>query len=162
MQEVTVRRRVPLGSEHLHCGFKTALIEKIRKLSKGECTAAHGYIMEVLELKDVHSSSIADGTLENIFVVTYTANSIKPAEGMVVQGVVSDLDSEDLFVQVEDRFKVMVSGDRLEDAGYTFDNDTYTRGNEVIAIGSLLEVRITEAGYSSRKKRFGSIGTIHE
>ena len=174
MNEVQITRRVPLDSKYLYRskkvssrgdehGYRKHLLKKIVDLSKNECTLCYGYVIEVLGLdEDIVSSIVGDGTLENIFIVSYRAMVIKPVVGMHITGEVTDLDDEVIFVSAYNKFRIMISGDKLEDAGYVYSNKSYVRDIDTISTGSLLDIVITQVQYNCIKKRFTSIGALNE
>jgi len=162
MDGITIKRRIPIDSLHLHKGLRKHILRKIKVLTKDECSSDHGYILEVLDLKDIISSVVAPGTLENIFVVTFTAKVIKPEPGNIVEGVVWKVCEDGVFVLVADKFKVMVSEDEFDDLGYTKHPDGYEKDGAVIQVGSVVDVEIQHVRYECSKKQFSTIGTLTE
>jgi len=160
MELKTINRRVSLDSKYLRSDFKDKIFETLNKTIINECSESDGYIIEVDKITNINSSFVTSGTLENVFFVECLVKTIKPTKGMITEATISQLDDEDIFVDVLGLFKIMISSERLNEAGLYFSNNSYKNKKKTLSIGDKVKVQIIGSGYNSVKRRFNSIGTL--
>jgi len=160
MELKTINRRVSLDSKYLRSDFKDKIFETLNKTIINECSESDGYIIEVDKITNINSSFVTSGTLENVFFVECLVKTIKPTKGMITEATISQLDDEDIFVDVLGLFKIMISSERLNEAGLYFSNNSYKNKKKTLSIGDKVKVQIIDSGYNSVKRRFNSIGTL--
>lgn len=162
MSEIVIRRRVPMESQFLHKGIRKHLLKKITNICDGECSLKYGYILEVTGLTKIISSIVAPGTIENIFEVEFTALAVKPVPGLVITGEVTIVcaDGDGVFINVSNKFLVMLSVDEFDKFGYQETDDGYIKNGVRVQVGSYLTAKITQVRYECSKKLFTTIGTL--
>jgi DNA-directed RNA polymerase II subunit RPB7 len=115
MENVIITRPVSLPSRFLTSKYKEHLLATIVKHTDNECSLKHGYILQVTGLEQILANGVTTGSSENIFIVNFSADVIKPDIGKVVTGVVCLIFEGGILVSVADRFKVTIPAHALED-----------------------------------------------
>jgi DNA-directed RNA polymerase subunit E'/Rpb7 len=115
MENVTITRPVSLPSRYLTSKYKEHLLATIVKHTDNECSLKYGYILKVTALEKILANGVAPGSSENVFIVNFSADVIKPDIGKVVAGVVCLIFDGGILVSVADRFKVTIPAHAFED-----------------------------------------------
>jgi hypothetical protein len=115
MENIIITRPVSLESRFLTSKYREHILATIVKYSENECSLKHGYILQVTGLEKIISNGVASGSSENVFIVNFSADVIKPEIGKVVTGTVCLIFEGGILVSVADRFKVTIPAHALED-----------------------------------------------
>lgn len=156
-----IEKKICLDPEYLSRDYNKHLFEKVNLLAKSECSMENGYVLSVKRIVKIKDNYISNVSCELIFVVLYEAEVLKPDIDSVFNDKVCMIFNGGVFLNVRDKFKVLIPTSSLED--HSFDAATKTfvhdRNKEIsIAVGDTLKVKIT--GMKYQKKNFSCFGEM--
>lgn len=154
MSEVTITKRVYLESKYLNHDIMNSLMKTLVESVKTECTKEHGHILSVRCILDILENE------GNVFMLRFLAKTIKPEAGKQFTGKVCMVYRDGIFINIEDRQKMLIPATSLK--GYTFDqlHNTYTKGVKIIQVGTIVNAVVTAAKYN--KGNFSCFGSLKE
>lgn len=149
---VTIQRRVYLEPKYLDKNIMDHLLTQVTKSTLGECTKEYGHILSVERLVDIVDNE------DCIFTVLFEAKTLKPEAGKKLTGTVCMVYKDGIFINVEEKQKMLIPVVTLD--GYKFDqvSRTYTKDNKQIKEGIEVDAVVTAAKYSN--KNFSCFGSL--
>lgn len=159
MTLVEITRRVCIPHEDLHSDINSCILEKIKEITLNECTKENGFILSVKNLiGDIQDNYISNANGENVFIVKFLAETLKPENDKKFIGVVCMIFSGGIFVNIKKKQKVLIPVSTLNE--YKFDQSTksFKKDKDEIKEGDELNILITGTKYS--KQTFSCFGTL--
>lgn len=160
MTKVTIEKRIHLESRFLDCDVFKHLFLKLKHITSKECSKKHGYILDIDDKIDIISQEISRANTDNIFVVRFQAEILKPMEGDRMVGIVCMLYKDGIFIIIKNRQKMLIPQIFLKE--YTFNeaegfyiNDI---GSKLIKEGDEIEAIVTATQYN--KNNFSCFGSL--
>jgi DNA-directed RNA polymerase subunit E'/Rpb7 len=149
---VIINKRVYLEPRFLDNNIMDNLLNKIRKISVGQCTKDHGHILEINRIVEIL------GNEDTIFTVLFEAETLKPTVGDKFSGTVCMLYKDGIFAQISEKQKMLIPAISIK--GYTYDeqSQTYLNGKKKIKVGDTIDAIVTASQYS--KQNFSCIGCL--
>lgn len=122
------------------------LLHKVRtRMEQGECTRDNGYLIDVLQLREVLDNKVSyDGSIlvHCVFDVVY----FKPEVGLELEETVVDVFEQGIFCNLKSRIRTLIPRVSLEWYTYTKQGYTTPQG-ETIRPGSKIQLQITQTRY---------------
>ena len=76
------------------------LLEKLKTTVTSECTEEYGHIIDVKEILEILSHKIDRTNSDNIFNVKFSATTLKPVAGKIMEGVVCMIYKDGIFITI--------------------------------------------------------------
>lgn len=158
---VKIERKITLDSQYLTKDIKNHIFNKIKKLIENECTKDNGYfinLIKILRIKDNYISS----NCENIFIVEFESENLKPEIGKIFEGNVCMIFSGGIFLNVKNKLKVLIPLTSIPDYEFNQPENVFIhkKNKKQIKESDILKVLITGTKYS--KQNFSCFGNLIE
>jgi DNA-directed RNA polymerase subunit E'/Rpb7 len=155
-----ITRKVCLEPMYLDSNIQQHLSNKIREITKNECSNENGYILSINKIVEITNNYISSANSDIVFTVKFEANILKPEIGMVMNGCVCMILPRGIFVDVQEKLKVLIPKTSL--VNYTLDNAKMCYESEThrICKDDLIDIKIEMVQYS--EKTFICIGSLVE
>ena len=158
---ISIKKRICLPYKYLNSDLKGHILKYIKNNLQGDCTKEYGYITDIkcneneLEIIDHEISRISSDLL---FTVSFKADTINPQKGDEVTGNVCMIYEDGIFVNVQDRLKILVPSSNLLEYEYDEDKNCFKNETSEINIGNEVKVLIEASMFNKRKINcFGSL-----
>ena len=115
---VVIKNRIYLEARFLDANYEQHIIDNIRKKYEMTCTKEYGYIISVDKINSIENSTISSVTSAASFNVEFVATALKPEIDLLLAGSVCVVFSPGIFVQVQDRLKILIPSSKLSDMEY--------------------------------------------
>jgi DNA-directed RNA polymerase subunit E'/Rpb7 len=161
-----ITRRVVLDAKYLNQNLMYHLLQKIRDITKNECSKLNGYILNINKLSQIIDNSISSANSDIVFTVEFDADTLKPEVGNVLTGMVCMMCENGVFLDIHEGFKVLIpvnglNGFIMNENEKNEEEKYFTRNeNEEIVMGDELKVEISGVKYS--KQLFHVYGKLIE
>jgi DNA-directed RNA polymerase subunit E'/Rpb7 len=159
METVNIVRRLCLHPSLLGHGIKGHLLSKARSSYNGECSKDHGYMLEVDKIVRILDNNVTSANSDAMFTVEFQVQVLKPQKGKTYKGAICMVTSSGLFVNVDEKLKVLIPRSELGD--YTFQcitvdegatkENIFSFGDIRLKIGVSVMITITNMQYSGGK-----------
>lgn len=159
MSLVEITRRICIPHEDLHSDINDCILERIKETTLNECTKEDGFILSIKNLVgDIQDNYISNANCENVFIVKFLAETLKPENGKQFTGIVCMIFSGGIFVNIKNKQKVLIPVSALNE--YKFDQSTksFKKNKDEIKEGDELDIIITGTKYS--KQTFSCFGIL--
>ena len=162
-QTVIITRRVTLESRYLDRDIMDHLLNKLRRLTKGECTKEYGHILDVKRVVKIVKHWISSGDSTNVFILKFEANIFRPRKGLEITGIVHAIYIQGIFIRVTGGQMLLVPAPTLTDYTFVEEDSAYVNdcGYEIVA-GDEVEIVITDTEFKNQKQTFNCIGSLKE
>ena len=114
---ITLQRKITLESEFLNKDIKKNILNKLKESIVNECNQDYGYFLNIIKLKKISSSDISSNC-ENVFIVEFEAEILKPAVGKKFDGDVCMILLSGIFLDIQNKLKVLIPTTTLKN--YSF------------------------------------------
>lgn len=153
-------KRLVVGNDCLNKNLNNAIFKKLQLASENDCNKEYGYILKVEKLLKIDDNYISNVNSELIFVVSFRALTIKPEVHKVFTDKIWMVLSGGIFLNVKEKFKVLIPPNALTDYVFNADKKIYTHkvSNVVLVQGSECTVKITGMRYLN--KNFDCFGEL--
>lgn len=153
-------KRLVVGNDCLDKNLNNAIFKKLQLASENDCNKEYGYILKVEKLLKIDDNYISNVNSELIFVVSFRALTIKPEVHKVFTDKIWMVLSGGIFLNVKEKFKVLIPPNALTDYVFNADKKVYTHKvtNVVLEQGSECTVKITGMRYLN--KNFDCFGEL--
>jgi len=158
MDSIVMERRICIDSEYLNSDLYKHIINKLKENITNECTKDNGYVLDIKKLIKIKDSYISNVNCDNIFIVEFLAETLKPEIGKIFDGDVCMIFPGGIFLNIKCKQKVLIPVATLNK--YTYDpvNKVFKKDNKNIKDGDTLKVEITGVKYS--KQSFSCFGNM--
>ena len=153
----SIKQKVSIEAKFLNKNINDHLLNKLIKIMIGKCSNEHGYFLNVNRLISVGNNSIMYSNSLIIFDVVYEALTLKPEIGDVISGTVCMVFQHGIFVNVNNKLKVLIPATSLK--SYVFKDNSFTSQDKIITNG--IEMCIVIVMIKYEKKEFSCIGDLH-
>lgn len=156
-----IERRICLEPRFLDQNIYSHLLKKIKDSIEGECTKEHGHILKINKLVKIYDNMISSANSDIVFTVLFEAETLKPEIGYNLSGNVCMILPSGIFVNIQDKLKVLIPRNELNDYIYNASNTCYNKNDISIKNGDIVTVCISGIRYT--KQNFSCFGSlIHE
>lgn len=155
-----------MSSIYLNKNLKLEILNKLKSSIDCDCTEEYGYILRIVEKKDINKTInvidnyISNVNAENIFIVEYEAEVLKPEIDKTFNDKICMIFNGGIFVNVNNKFKILIPISYLKDYEYDNTNKIFKKDKKTYKEGDSIDVMITGLKYS--KKKFSCFGKIIE
>jgi DNA-directed RNA polymerase subunit E'/Rpb7 len=158
LDAVKIKDTICLNPEFLNSNIDNHIFDKIKECKINDCSKENGYIINIRKLLKILDNNISKVNCDLIFTVIYEADVLKPEIGKIFTDNVCMVFSSGLFVNVMNKFKVLIPINYLEN--YLFENNYFINSinKNTIKEGDKVKFEITGIKYS--KKQFNCIAKI--
>jgi len=135
---------------------------KIEDVTMNECTKEHGYIISVKQIIDIVDHKI-NTNASNIFIIKFTAETLKPKAGSRMEGEVSMIYADGLFITILDKQQMLIPSCSLKEYSFRETNNiqfyVHNHKNDLtINVGDNITAIVTASRY--RNKKFSCFGSL--
>ena len=114
-----IERRICVEHDKLNSDIYKYILEKVKTMTKNECTKDNGYILDVIRITKIKDNYISNVNCENIFIVEFEVENLKPEIGKQFTGKVCMIFPGGVFLNIKEKQKVLIPISTLKD--YMFD-----------------------------------------
>lgn len=147
-----IEKRIYLEPKYLDSQIKEHILNKLKELTKNECTKDHGHILSINKI--INITSVED----TIFNVKMEVKTFKPEENMEINGTICMLYKDGIFVNIYDKQKLLIPAGNAKNYVFDDENGYYISGDKKLKVGNEINIRIIASKY--RNHSFSCIGTI--
>jgi len=158
MTSVIITRKICVHPKHLDCNIMSYLLFKIKKISTGEITKEHGYILDIIRVVDIITTYISNANSDIIFVVKYEAIALNPQIGNTYNCNVCMISTCGIFADINGKIKVLIPLSNIKNYVLDETHQIYSNGDKEIKNNDNIEVKITATKFN--KKMLNIIGTL--
>lgn len=160
MDSIIMERRVCIDSEYLYSDLRIHILNKLKENIINECTKDHGYILDIKKLLKIKDNYISNVNCDNIFLVEFLAETLKPEIGKRFDGEVCMVFPGGIFLNIKGKQKVLIPITTLNKYIYDSVNKSCKKDKKIIKEGDTIKVEITGTKYS--KQSFSCFGNMVE
>jgi len=150
---------VYLKPDKLTSNYKQNILEEYISLNKNKCSESEGYITSIDSIVSIDDNMISNGSSYISFTVNFDMMFFKPKVNTEYSSKVCMIFVNGIFVNIEDKFKVLIPNDVIEHK-YDRDNNIYkneTTGH-IINLNDTIKILLTDLKYVN--KNFIGIGNL--
>jgi DNA-directed RNA polymerase subunit E'/Rpb7 len=159
---VTLERKICMDSEYLDKNIINNIFKKIKDITNNECSKDTGYFLEIIKINKIKDNYISPNC-ENVFIVEFEAEILKPDIGKNFKGEVCMIFSGGVFLNIKNKLKVLIPTISLNEYDFNQTENIYVNkkdNKKKINVKDELTVSITGSKYS--KKNFSCFGNLIE
>jgi len=158
LETIEIRRNICIDDENLDSNYKEHLLEKIKIITKNECSKNHGHIIEIIEIVEILDNKISSAKANIIFDIIFKAKVLKPMKNKKYDANVCMITEDGIFLDVYNKINILLPKNELCD--YELKDDRYInkKNKKSIKYGDIINVGIRDTQYSN--KNFSSIGFL--
>ena len=158
MSTALIERRICISHENLTYDIMDDILDKIKDITKNECSKDHGYILNVIKIVRIKDNYISNANCDTVFIVEFEAETLKPENGKVFSGEVCMIFAGGIFLNIKNKQKILIPTASL--SNYTFDpvSKSFKSKQKIIKEKMILDVMISGTKYS--KQSFSCFGTL--
>lgn len=155
-----IERRICVEAEFLDENILDHVLNKIKNVCKNECTKEDGYILDVIKIVNIKNNYISNVNSDIVFIVAFEAEILKPDVGKQFTDKVCMIFSGGIFINVKDKFKVLIPQSCLDKYTFNSSKKTFIHNDDktIISEDDTITIVINVMKYS--KKNFSCIGYI--
>lgn len=158
MKSIFIEEQVYLQPAFINKNFKKHIFDECQKNMVGNCNQQFGYILKINDNFEIISNSVSNTEAGVYFLVKLQIETLKPEIGKRYKGKVCMVFPAGILIQVIEKFKVLISPDKL--IGYKFDKNsqTFIKDRHIIKNGDEIEFKIDLFRYE--KQNFNCLGSL--
>lgn len=161
MNSMKVSEKICIEPRFFSQNLKEKITEKLNGKLCNNCNQKYGYITSIHDLEIVDNEILDDGQVA--FEVHFLVDTVKPSPGDMFEGKVCMLFDNGVFINVQDKFNVLIPINVLE--GYKYDkmNNCFKsnkKKGKSICENDTLSVKINNVQFSDQK--FSCLGELTE
>tara|TARA_A100001011_G_scaffold400150_1_gene512732 strand:- start:2611 stop:3096 length:486 start_codon:yes stop_codon:yes gene_type:complete len=153
MEVITIQKKIILESSLLNSNILENLFLKLKENITCDCTKEYGYILNVVEIKRILDHKIERSNSNNIFFVEFTAEVLKPKEGLEIEGIICMIYKDGIFLNIMEKQKMLIPKSNL--ANYKFEESgkkfVHIENDKSLKNGDQVKAIITAVGYDNKK-----------
>jgi len=159
--ELVIEGCVILQPDEFNNNWKNIIVDKIKSKYLG-CTEKYGYIIDILQISNEIDTKLDCNTTMITCNIIIKVSRIKPEKHKVLSCKVQMIFNNGIFAQIDDKIKILVPNDTLENGNYIFQKtiNKYYNNNtkQTISKDDTIKVMITDLQYS--KNKYNCIGIM--
>ena len=150
-----------MDPEYLDKNINKNILIKIKDITNNECTKDIGYFINIIKINKIKDNYISPNC-ENIFIVEFEAEILKPEIGKNFKGEVCMIFSGGVFLNIKNKLKVLIPSNSLKEYEFNQIDNCYInkKNNKTINVKDELYVSISGSKYS--KKNLSCFGNLIE
>ena len=149
-KSILLDRRICLDAQYLDANYKDVLLAKMREETGCECTEKYGHITSVKRIVKIVDNYVSNVNCDVIFLVRFEVITLKPEVGDVMVGDVCMVFEGGIFLDIDNRQKVLISADSLgDDYVYKHHDKEFVMKDHAICIGDRLKFEILGSRYKT-------------
>ena len=156
---VRIEKKVCIDSEFLSKDIKTYIFNKLKEITATECSKEHGYFLNIVKLVNIKDNYISSNC-QNIFIVVFDAEILKPEVGKIFEGVVCMIFGSGIFINIYNKLKVLIPISSISEYEYNSVKNQFENKTKIIKQNDIVKVKISGTKYS--KQSYSCFGTIEE
>ena len=156
---VKIERKICVESKFLSRDLKNYIFTKLKESVINECSKEYGYFLNIIKLNEIKDNYISSNC-ENIFIIVFEAETLKPEVGKVFEGTVCMIFSGGIFINIQNKIKVLIPVSSIQDYEYNNTKKCFEKKSRTIKENDILSVMISGTKYS--KQTYSCFGTIVE
>jgi len=156
---VTIEKKVCIDSEFLSKDIKTYIFNKLKEITATECSKEYGYFLNIVKLINIKDNYISSNC-QNIFIVIFDAEILKPEVGKIFEGVVCMIFGSGIFINIYNKLKVLIPLSSITEYEYNSVKNHFEKKTKIIKQNDIVKVKISGTKYS--KQSYSCFGTIEE
>ena len=161
---INIERRICIEPQYLDSEIESHLLNKIKKVTKNECSKEYGYILEVLQIIEIKNNNVSSANSDIVFTVIFEAKTLLPNIGNKYSGkILLILPESILLVIIHKRLRSLIPVSNLQDYIYNGESKQYhskNNPNKILMIGNTVCTKIVGMKYN--KQTFSCFGTLDE
>lgn len=156
MSKVVIQKNICIDPEYLNENILDNIHKKICEKFLNKCDQEHGYIIKIYPRIEIVKNVISNTSSGVFFTVKFGIKCLKPVLGNKYKGIVCMVFPNGIFVEVEEKLKILIPNNKMKK--YKYINDIYTDNKEKICQGVEVELEIEMIRYE--KQNFNCIGKL--
>lgn len=158
---INLQKKITIESQYLDSNIKENILKKIKNITNNECSKEYGYYLNIIKINNILDNYISSNC-ENIFIVEFQAEILKPEINKKYEGKVCMLFGGGIFLNVLNRLKILIPLSTITDYEYNQIKNNFTnkKNGKVINLNDDLKVIISGTKYS--KQNFSCFGKLLE
>ena len=158
---INLQKKISIDSQYLDSNILENLLKKLKDITHNECSKEYGYFIKIKRIKNIIDNYISSNC-ENIFILDFEAEILKPEIGNKYEGKVCMLFSGGVFLNVLNRLKILIPISSIPYYEYNQlkNNFTNKKNKKIINLNDNLTVIVSGTKYS--KQSFSVFGTLVE
>lgn len=162
--KVVLEHNITLESKYLNKDVEKHILNKLKNVMKNKSSLELGYIIDVIKIIKLGDNKISSVNSLAVFNVTFEAETLKPVDGLEVEGHACMLSSDGIFVDVLGKLNIIIPAGDIEDFSYDLMKSVVTCNKMYkktsIEKGEKMRVEIIVTKYEDKK--FKCIGKLKE
>ena len=159
---VILERKICIDSEYIDKNIRNNILLKIKEITNNECSKSEGYFLNIIKIICIKDNYISPNC-ENIFIVEFEAETLKPDIGTKFIGEVCMIFPGGVFLNIKNKLKVLIPSGTLTNYDFNQINNCFINKihkKKEINVKDELTVIISGSKYS--KKNFSCFGNLIE
>jgi DNA-directed RNA polymerase subunit E'/Rpb7 len=158
---IKLQKKISIESQYLDSNIKENILKKLKNITNNECSKEYGYYININKINKILDNYISSNC-ENIFLVEFEAEILKPEIDKKYEGKVCMLFGGGIFLNVLNRLKILIPLSTIIDYEYNQIKNNFTnkKNGKVINLNDDLKVVISGTKYS--KQNFSCFGKLLE
>lgn len=139
--------------------YKTHILKNLRKSLKNTCSEKHGYILDIVDIVKIVSSTIQRFDLKLSVKLFLLVKMLKPVLDTIISAKVEMLFSYGILLNCEEKMKIFIPSKRLEN--YSFNDKYFIYGKDKkYNIGSSVSIKVKDIKFN--ENNYKCIGELVE
>lgn len=161
MSSINIRKKICVDPSLLDQNVLNHILGIVQKNMAEICTKEYGYILSVNKINQVHDFRISAATGKCVMDIEIDVTTIKPEMNSKFTGKVCLFSSVGIFVDIQDKFQVLIPMSRAVSFVMNDNNTVITNGDKKFRVGNMVNIQITAVDYDQNNK-FSSCGDLLE
>jgi DNA-directed RNA polymerase subunit E'/Rpb7 len=158
MNSILIDKRICLESKFLDGEIRKHLFNKLKIITQKECTKEYGYIVKVEKIISILDHEIGRANTDNIFLVRFSALTLKPESGKKMVGTVCMVYRDGIFITIMGKQKMLIPKSYLTNYKFNDVNCCYENDNHTIRNEDEISAIVTAVQYN--KQNFSCFGSL--
>lgn len=158
---IKLERKLSIPSNFLDANLKSHITKKLKDITNNECSKEYGYFIDIKKICNIKDNYISSNC-ENIFIVEFEAEVLKPDIGKEFEGIVCMLFGGGIFLNIHNRLKVLIPLSSLPDFEYVQTKNHFINKNNKKVINQNDKLKVVISGTKYSKQNFSCFGNLVE
>ena len=160
---VQIAQRISIDPMYMDKDIENHILNKLKTSTENTCTYTHGYINKIIRLVKIIDNLVGTPGSSIFFNIIYEAETIRPVNGLVLNGTVCMIFEQGIFVDILNKIKIIIPISFLTDfkyiPSYEKSGPVFVHEKLVITSGININIEIVRTKYE--EKQFSCIGKIN-